>query len=60
MKYQESFCVETWYLHMWKEHVLVLNVKDKHTLIVDLQQDLTSIRYRHFNNSLLINPDKTK
>ena len=39
---------------------LSFNVKDKDTSITDLQQDLTSIRNWCFNNSLLINPDKTK
>lgn len=39
---------------------LSFNVKDKDISITDLQQDLTSIRYWCFNNSLLINPDKTK
>lgn len=39
---------------------LSFNVKDKDILITDLQQDLTSIRNWCFNNSLLINPDKTK
>ena len=36
------------------------NVKDKDISITDLQQDLTSIRNWCLNNSLLINPDKTK
>ena len=39
---------------------LSFNVKDKDTSITDLQQHLTSIRNWCFNNSLLINPDKTK
>ena len=39
---------------------LSFNVKDKDISITDLQQDLTSIRNWCFNNSLLINPDKTK
>ena len=39
---------------------LSFNVKDNDISITDLQQDLTSIRNWCFNNSLLINPDKTK
>ena len=39
---------------------LSFNVKDKDISIMDLQQDLTSIRNWCFNNSLLINPDKKK
>ena len=39
---------------------LSFNVKDKDTSITDLQQHLTSIRNWCFNNSFLINPDKTK
>ena len=39
---------------------LSFNVKDKDISITDLQQDLASIRNWCFNNSLLINPDKTK
>ena len=39
---------------------LSFNVKDKDIWITDLQQDLTSIRTWCLNNSLLINPDKTK
>lgn len=36
------------------------NVKDKDKSITDLQEDLISICNWCFNNSLLINPDKTK
>ena len=39
---------------------LFFNIKDKDTSVTDLQQDLISIRNWGFNNSLLINPDKTK
>ena len=39
---------------------LSFNVKDKDTSITDLQQHLTSIHNWCFNNSLLINPNKTK
>lgn len=39
---------------------LFFNIKDKDTSVTDLQQDLNSIRNWGFNNSLLINPEKTK
>ena len=39
---------------------LFFNIKDKDTSVTDQQQDLISIRNWGFNNSLLINPDKTK
>ena len=39
---------------------LFFNIKDKDTSVTELQQDLISIRNWGFNNSILINPDKTK
>ena len=40
--------------------ILVEWIAPKDTSVTDLQQDLISIRNRGFNNSLLINPGKTK